>query len=268
MKKLMIFRFTLLILITLVTGLGIFLTRMNYLKVNPHVLCPYSFICFGIPALQGFFSRNPVIIGSIVGAIILLLTPVLGRWFCGWLCPLGAIQEIFYKLTNGKSKGKVKPLISDNWDKRLKLIKYFVLLGNIFFAYFLIQALYMKACPLVALANLGNYLLVSSIVFFIIMISSLFVERIWCRYFCPYGALMSLLLLLGNLLRIPRIMLKVNKSMCVDCGLCSANCPMQIKVEDKNQVSNSECILCQRCKAKCPRQGIDCEFCNKGGKDE
>lgn len=267
MKKLQIFRQSLLIFLFLASGGAIFLLRMGYLKLNPHGLCPYSFVCFGIPAWRGFFAANPFVIASSVGLIILLLTPFLGRIFCGWLCPLGAIQEILYRLTNRK-KVKVKPLITAKWDKRLKNLKYLILLMNLLLAYFLIQGLYMNACPVIALSNIANYLIISAITLFILALSSLFIERFGCRYLCPYGALMSLLLKVGNLLKIPRLLIKVNKSKCINCKLCSDNCPMQIEVEGTSQVTDSDCILCQRCRLKCPTQVINCEFCKEQIKDE
>jgi len=124
MKKLMIFRFALLIFIVLSTGIAIFMMRMGYSNINPHGLCPYSFVCFGIPTLQGFFTSNPFIIASIIGLIILFITPFIGRLFCGWICPIGAIQEVLYKITNPSKKGKIKPIISDKWHNRLKYLKY------------------------------------------------------------------------------------------------------------------------------------------------
>ena len=264
----MIFRFSLLVLLVLSTGGAIFMMRMGYLNINPHSLCPYSGVCFGIPTWQGFFTSNPFIIGSSIGLIILILTPLIGRMFCGWLCPLGAIQEVLYRITNPQKKGKAKPVISKKWHNRLTNIKYLVLLMNVVFAYFLIQGLYMNACPVIAFANIGNYLIISTIILFIFGVTSLFVERFFCRYLCPYGALMSLLLKLGNILKIPRLMISINKEKCVCCGLCSRNCPMQIDVYNDSKVKDLECILCQRCKEKCPTKGIGCEFCNEREKNE
>ncbi len=268
MKKLMAFRFSLLILLVIASGVAIFAMRMINLNVNPHGLCPYSFVCFGIPSWKGFFASNPFVIASSVGLAILVLTPFLGRLFCGWLCPLGAIQEVLFRLTNGKPKGKVKPNISETWHKRLSFFKYLVLFMNVILAFFLVQALYMNACPVIALSNIGNYLVIGAITLFIFVVSSLFVERFYCRYFCPLGALMNLIIKLGNFLKIPRIMIKVNKEKCVNCKLCSSNCPMQIDVERDSKVTDSDCILCQRCKTKCPVDTIDCSFCNEREKNE
>jgi len=126
----------------------------------------------------------------------------------------------------------------------------------------------MNACPVIAFANIGTYLIISAVILFIFVVGSLFVERLGCRYLCPYGALMSLLLKVGNILKIPRLLLSINKEMCVNCELCSGSCPMQIDVDKESKVTDTECILCQRCKEKCPRQGIGCEFCSDRGKNE
>lgn len=268
MKKIMIIRFSVLVMLTLLVATAIVLERLGVYNLNPHGLCPYSLVCFGIPTWRGLFSANPFIIASVLGALILLVTPFLGRIFCGWLCPLGAIQEVLYRITNKRRKGKIKPAVSAKVDKVLKNLKYVILLVNIIFAVLLIQALYMNACPLIAFANIGNYLKISAIVLFIFLLSSIFVERFGCKYLCPYGAAMSLILKVANYLKLPRLMLRINKAMCVNCELCSSNCPMQIPVEDKASVIDSDCILCLRCKQKCPRNGIDCAYCNENKEKE
>ena len=79
---------------------------------------------------------------------------------------------------------------------------------------------------------------------------------------------MSLLLKVGNFLKIPRLMLRIDKERCVNCDLCSGNCPMQIDVDEKAKVTNTECMLCQRCKVKCPRNCIDCTLCNERENNE
>ncbi len=262
MKKVMLIRILILAFIALASFTAIALERFGVININPHSLCPYSLICFGIPSLRGFFSANPFYIATLIGLIILGLSPFLGRIFCGWICPIGAIQEVLYRLGNGQLKGRKKYLIRAKWDKILKKLKYLVLVMNIILATLLIQALYMAACPVIALANIATYLIISAIILFVFLLASLFIERFACRYLCPFGAMMSLMLKLGNKLKIPRLMLKINKEMCVNCELCSSNCPMQIDVDEKSKVADSECIMCFRCKAKCPRKGIDCEFCN------
>lgn len=263
MKKVMLIRFSILSLVILASVTALVLERFGVWGINPHGLCPYSFVCFGLPTLRGFFTANPFIIATLLGLIILFLTVFLGRIFCGWLCPLGAIQELLYRISNGAQKGKKKYLLTAKWDKKLKFFKYFILLMNIVLASLLFQAIYMAACPVIALANIGNYILISAIILSAFLIASVFVERFACRYLCPYGALMSIILKISNKIKLPRLMLKINKDMCVNCELCSSNCPMQIDVDEKVKVTDSDCIMCFRCKAKCPLKGIDCEFCNE-----
>lgn len=264
----MIVRFSILSFIVLITFIAIVLEGLGIISLNPHGLCPYSLVCFGLPSLRNLFTANPFVISTIIGLSLLILTPFIGRLFCGWLCPMGAIQELLYRLSNGKLKGRKKYLISTKWDRILKSLKYGILALNIVLATLLIQALYMNACPVMAIANIGSYLKISAIVLLLFLTASLFIERFACRYLCPFGAMMSILLKISNKLKIPRLMIKVNKEMCVNCDLCSSNCPMQIRVDEKSKVTDSDCIMCFRCKAKCPRKGIDCQYCNEEDKHE
>jgi NAD-dependent dihydropyrimidine dehydrogenase PreA subunit len=80
-------------------------------------------------------------------------------------------------------------------------------------------------------------------------IFSIFNKNYWCRYFCPYGALVGILGW-ASALRIVR-----NKKTCIDCSKCTIACPVYIKVEKKNVVYSVECLGCYDCVASCPVNG-------------
>jgi polyferredoxin len=75
---------------------------------------------------------------------------------------------------------------------------------------------------------------------------SLVVQNVWCRYLCPYGALLGLLSL-ASPLRVTRA-----KASCIDCGLCTRACPSRIQVQRAGRVASDECTACYRCVAVCP----------------
>jgi Fe-S-cluster-containing hydrogenase component 2 len=77
----------------------------------------------------------------------------------------------------------------------------------------------------------------------------LFVQMAWCRYLCPYGALLGLLSLF-SLCKISR-----SEKLCIRCGLCSARCPAWLPVMHKKTVRSAECYACYRCVHGCPAPG-------------
>ena len=88
-----------------------------------------------------------------------------------------------------------------------------------------------------------------------IFIIPIFIERYWCRYLCPYAALMNIIQWIGKFLHIPRMKIHGTESACVNCKLCDRYCPMQIKISKKSYVNDPECIQCGLCIEKCPVQG-------------
>jgi ferredoxin len=74
----------------------------------------------------------------------------------------------------------------------------------------------------------------------------LVVQNVWCRYLCPYGALLGLLSL-ASPVRVTRA-----KGTCIDCRLCTRACPSRIQVHRAHRVGSDECMACYRCVEACP----------------
>ncbi len=182
---------------------------------------------------------------------ILLFTLVFGQFFCGWVCPMGAIQEFLHDFHRRQVR------IPEKLDITLGITKY------IFAAYLLLNALikhtklhYLN--PFFVAFNLeGPKLLVLAA--FVIFAASIFVYRPWCRWICPFSAIFNLLS------KISFFQLKTNER-CTNCILGERVCRIgAIKVETRNgarntKVINSRCIRCGDCVASCPRKGIGIEF--------
>ena len=81
-----------------------------------------------------------------------------------------------------------------------------------------------------------------------LVLGSIFVQNLWCRYLCPYGALMGLTALFSPV-RIER-----NHNACVDCAKCAKACPAALPVDKLIQIRSAECMACLECVAVCPAQ--------------
>lgn len=91
--------------------------------------------------------------------------------------------------------------------------------------------------------HMGTAILISVTV---LLIASLFIRHAWCRYLCPYGALMGVVSLLSP------FKIRRNAESCIDCGKCAKNCPSRIPVDKLIQVRTVECTGCMTCVESCP----------------
>jgi polyferredoxin len=99
---------------------------------------------------------------------------------------------------------------------------------------------------------LPNYFFYPALVIFILFLILIFtVERGWCRYFCPVGAI------LAPFNKISLLHIKVDLTGCIHCHACSNVCPMGINIPEMNR--DPECILCGKCVHVCPNKVISFE---------
>jgi len=172
--------------------------------------------------------------------------------FCSWLCPVGTISEDLWKLgraTFGRN------FTLPRWlDLALRSLKYLLL------ALFLYAVASMSAAAIreflsspygvVADVKMLDFFrrmgATAAIVLGLLAIASIFIQNFWCRYLCPYGALMGLVALLSPL-RIRR-----NVDTCIDCAECARACPSQLPVDSLVQIRSAECLGCLECVSACP----------------
>ncbi|HJX03873.1 MAG TPA: 4Fe-4S binding protein, partial [Dehalococcoidia bacterium] len=243
-----------------------------------------------------FFDLNPLvgiaamlagktlIVGMLWGLFTLVLTLLLGRVWCGWICPLGTILDW---VPSRKSGRKEKDLPS-YW----RYIKYLLLFAILFAALLgsltlifldpitlLFRTLSAAVLPgLSFLAGAWNFLfyqigflqplaswldtvlrpwlitqqqfylpnLILLAVFVAVLALNVVRDRFWCRYLCPLGGLLALVS------RVSLFGLKVNRDGCKSCGRCAAVCPTAaIDSQHDYAVKTSECVLCMNCVDSC-----------------
>ena len=172
--------------------------------------------------------------------------------FCSWLCPVGSISEYLWKLGRrvfGRNFTLPKWL-----DYPLRGLKYLLL------SFFVYAVAMMSATAIgdfvaspyglvvdVRMLNFFRFIgTTTAIVLAGFVLASIFVRNFWCRYLCPYGALMGLISM-ASPLRISR-----NESACIDCAKCAKACPSVLPVDKLIQIRSAECTGCLECVAVCP----------------
>ena len=92
----------------------------------------------------------------------------------------------------------------------------------------------------------------TAVVLAVLTVLSVLVRNFWCRFLCPYGALMGLLALISP------TGIERNKETCVDCGQCSKVCPYSLPVDSKTSIRSPECSGCLDCTLVCPVWRVFC----------
>ena len=211
-----------------------------------------SFMSFYLFLVTGqVHSAHPA--GFFIFFAIVIVSLVFGKAFCSWLCPIGFISELIGDFGEKIFKGKI---VLPKWlDYPLRSLKY-LLLGFLFYSVFVL----MSTVAVKAFLD-SPYNLVSDIKMFyffadisrtaLIILAVLFllsipIRNFWCRYLCPYGALLGITSLIS-----PN-KIKRNSINCIDCGLCNKACPSFIKVDKVKTVISDECTTCMNCVEACP----------------
>ncbi len=179
-------------------------------------------------------------------AAIALTAFLMGRFFCGYICPIGAMQDFFKYLGNKLKLKEVK------FSYKPELLKYIILIIIMVLSIFGMGNMISPFSPWLAYLNIftGFKLQAGTITLLLIILISLLGRRIFCRYFCPMGAFQSLLYAIGPL--------KIKKKNC-DCSYCLQNCPVSegLRLKENEENVSPECINCLKCINTCTR--------NKGG---
>ncbi len=238
-----------------------------------------------LAGLTTMFAAHKFLPWFLFGIAVLLLTLVLGRSFCGWVCPLGVMVDIADRLWAPKNQGKIG-------RTKLRPLKTWFLVFFVIAAISGVQFVWiLDPIPLTwrtfgavifpgltlglngffnLLINLGanwDWLyesydwftftitplethvitgwFVVAVMFVIILGLSAISRRFWCRRLCPLGALLGLVAKFSLLQRV------VVEDTCTECGLCSKRCKMGAIEDDFETTEKSECILCLNCADDC-----------------
>lgn len=217
-----------------------------------HALCPFG----GVESLYKFITVGTFVqkvsdSSFVLMALIFILAILFGPVFCGWVCPLGTAQEWVGRLGRKIFKTKrYNHFVPAQLDKVLRYARYGILIWVLYVTAVSGKMLFQDYDPYYALFNFwsGEVAVTALVILGLTLGLSLFVERPWCKYACPYGALLGLTNLF-SIFKIRRV-----AATCRADGVCSILCPMNIPVDTKTVIRDHQCISCMECtsEACCP----------------
>ena len=240
--------------------------KINWVKVVIQIL--------SLALIPGLFEGEFAAVGNIVSCIykgniswesvkysVWMLvatvpaTVLVGRFFCGFFCSFGAVQDLLWLGSHRLRALFPRKRDLKKADRIFRFAKYAVLFYFIIFVWSGVTAV-KTAGPWQVFGQYVSFghwpglkplLSVGGILLLVIFIGSLFVQRFFCRYFCPMGAIYSLISRAS--------FLKIDKPRegCGKCRLCTSKCSMGMDLTKKDRVAGGECISCQKCVSWCPK---------------
>jgi polyferredoxin len=249
----------------------------NLITASPEAYCPfggietlYTYLSSGGSFVSHTHLSNLVLFGS-----VLLLAVVARGAFCGWICPLGALQEWLYAASMGLQR-RIRPLgrgvralkawagarptrrfdqrpaptLLERLDHWLRYFKYVVLVWVLLGTGGYSVLVFRDYDPWAALLTITELEITGGlIVLAFVLVAALFVERPWCRYTCPLGAV------IGIASKVSPLRLERNGPVCAGCAVCNTACPVGIPVDTRTAITDASCMMCMRCVNTCPIHG-------------
>ena len=180
---------------------------------------------------------------------------IAGRAFCGWMCPIGTLQDILAgwarrlrgeksRIRGKKSKARFPAQPPPQADRWLRILKYLVLVVILIASTASVYPPLREICPVRSIFSfqLTTPLLASVLLTFVV--TSMLVKRFWCKYLCPMGAM----LVIFN--KISPLRVFIDRDHCTDCSRCEAEWPVDSPRIPEN-IRSTECIRCLECLETC-----------------
>ena len=219
--------------------------------VGVDALCPFG----GLEALWSVISGGPVLQHIATSTFILfgfavLAALVFRRVFCGYICPLGTLQELFGKLGR-RIGGQRRPVVPAAIDRPARYLKYVVLAVITLWTWQAAELVIRGFDPWVAYMHLSSGEVFAEFslglaVLGVSLVGSMIYDRFFCKYLCPMGALLAIVS------RVAPFAVRRNAATCISCSACDKACPVNIEVSSAGTVTSAECISCNECVNACP----------------
>ncbi len=213
-------------------------------------LCPFG----GLETAFALFTSGTLVKQIALSSVVLLLATlgvavVFRRSFCGQICPLGFLQEMFGGL--GRRIFKRRFDLPRWLDRPARYLKYVVLAVFIYLTWTTASLVIRPYDPWVAYQHLTSAEAFAEFgiglaILGISLAGSLLYDRFFCKYLCPMGAT------LGIISKLSVFKVRRAEATCIDCKACDKACPVNITVSEVDVVNSPECINCNECVAACP----------------
>jgi polyferredoxin len=181
-------------------------------------------------------------------AALLILATLVGRVFCGWICPLGSLIEALDFILSPLRRRN--PVALRRFPKRKILARYpvsLLLLGAVLVTVFTQAPVLQFLHPNVWIIRIASLTALGLAFLVLLLLFSLFARRLWCTYLCPLGALY------GLLARISLLRLRIRA--CSSCGRCD-RCPTEAANYKEREILAHQCLVCFDYEAGCPVEGF------------
>ncbi|PKN06183.1 MAG: hypothetical protein CVU72_05780 [Deltaproteobacteria bacterium HGW-Deltaproteobacteria-7] len=276
--------------LTQVLSLVLFILAVLFSRQNglPSNLVDFTVRLSPLAMASHLLSSKTFLAGSALSLILLISSLFFGRAWCGWLCPLGTILDLF-KFSKHKNRRQPSETLRKIKYGLLILVLLSALFGNLTLLFFDPLTIFVRSTTLTILPAMDRiifavekllikipfmskpvfafdswlrpdilpstapsiqYAFLVGFFFASLILLNLIAERFWCRYLCPLGALLGIPSRLAFFQR-------RTKALCSECGICSNNCPTDtIDSHNKYQSDPSECTLCMNCLESCQKNSL------------
>jgi polyferredoxin len=216
-----------------------------------HAVCPFGgVVSFWQLATAGTLVKKVHDSSVVLAVISIVLLVLAGPVVCGWVCPLGSLQEWLAGIGRKLFGKRYNTFVPPKVDRVLRYSRYLVFVWVSWMTIMTGKLFFQEYDPYFALFQFwtGEVALSAFLILGATLVLNLFVERPFCKYACPFGAFQGIF----NLFRIFGI--KRNAPTCISCKKCDKACPMNIEVSTASVVRDHQCISCLECTSErsCP----------------
>ena len=209
--------------------------------------------------IQG--AMEGIVNGSFIVFVSMLIGSIFfGRLFCGWLCPMGGMQECLTAVNDKNPK--------QGWKNNIKYVIWFLWILTVILCYIFrkktvhIDFFYMTDHG-ISITGIYNYVIYYGVIFLVLIPAVLCGKRVFCHYFCWMAPFMVIGTKLRKILHLPGFHVVADKNNCVSCGKCNKVCPMGIDVSKQIKCDKEfgpECIQCGACVDNCPKKALAYQY--------